>query len=270
MAVSGVVHSENITSGVSIFHLVDIDSTIGLNLSPGSDDINFLLAAPTRNSYFAVGLGDSMKDTLMLVAYVSGDGKHVTVSPRLATGYTEPPYYSGAAITLDSSSSVDGGKFVVKGTCKSCRNWPGGSLNAEGTSQGMSFAVGPSIKLHSDDLRVRVRRHVKYGKFTMNMKQATGPGGLDMLNTSNVTTTTGSERNGDTLSDTDIIRLIHGYILAVAAIFVAPLDLVVAHAIPTHIKWHVILSILYLIMVLGGLALGAASLSKQAIKTSFA
>jgi len=99
----------------------------------------------------------------------------------------------------------------------------------------------------------------------MNMIHATGAGTLDALGT-NDTSTAGGERDGVTQDDKDIIQLGHGYVLGIAAIIVAPLDLLAAHAIPRHIKLHISLSILYFVMVLVGFAMGVAGLSQRFIK----
>jgi len=64
---------ENSTAPVSTLHLDDVGATFAINLSPDSDDVNFFITAPSRNSYFAIGLASSMKNALILVAYISQD-----------------------------------------------------------------------------------------------------------------------------------------------------------------------------------------------------
>lgn len=44
-----------------------------INLTPNSDEVNFYMSWPTWNSYFAIGIGSTMTNSLMLVAYAAGD-----------------------------------------------------------------------------------------------------------------------------------------------------------------------------------------------------
>jgi hypothetical protein len=101
----------------------------------------------------------------------------------------------------------------------------------------------------------------------MDMVQATGLIDLSLndLPTDNFVTS-GSTRVGDTADDNDIMRTVHGYAMATAAIFIAPLDLLAARALTQHIKWHIFASVLYLIVVLAGLALAVLGLSQQLMK----
>jgi hypothetical protein len=59
---------------ISTLYLDDLQAAFSLNVHPTSakNQVNFVMMAPRRYSYFAVGFGLGMKDeVLMLVAYVA-------------------------------------------------------------------------------------------------------------------------------------------------------------------------------------------------------
>lgn len=62
----------------------DTNTAISINLPPDSDDINFLVSTPDWYQYTAIGFGTTMTDALMLVMYLSADGKGEAISPLIA------------------------------------------------------------------------------------------------------------------------------------------------------------------------------------------
>ena len=58
---------------------------LGIN-AVANGDIFFHMSGPVTHSWLGVGIGNEMKDSFMLLAYPSSNGKKVTISPRIATG----------------------------------------------------------------------------------------------------------------------------------------------------------------------------------------
>jgi Cytochrome domain of cellobiose dehydrogenase len=129
---------------------------------------------------------DKMANSLMLIAYPASDGKNVTVSPRLASGDTEPTYTSNVTVQLLGGSEVttspDGSNntLTVNGLCMNCRSWSGGSIDVTSKAQKMIFAYGPYVG-NPDSVNADLRMHSADGVFTMDLIAATGPGGLPVI-----------------------------------------------------------------------------------------
>ncbi|KAH8895278.1 CBD9-like protein [Thozetella sp. PMI_491] len=260
------VKADSPKPAVSNLYFSNLQSSFAINLPPNSDDVNFYLVAPTWYSYFAVGIGSTMAGSLMLVAYSAADNQHVTVSPRLGTGDTEPPYYPGVTVSLSSSSSIQNDSFVVFGTCKGCRAWRGGSLATDSATQPFIFAVGPNLAFASDDLSAGLRRHIGYGHFTMNTTQASGPDASNLFATAafDNTVITGATASGGIHDDADRKALAHGVLMALATLVAAPLDTLVANALRRWIVAHILTSTLLFILVIAGFGTGI-SLSPEYI-----
>jgi len=58
-----------------------------------------------------------MAGSNIFVVYTSGDG-NVTLSPRLASGYTQPDYNGDAQVTLLEGSGVSNGKMIANVKCE--------------------------------------------------------------------------------------------------------------------------------------------------------
>jgi hypothetical protein len=98
------------------------DVTYKLNIpentaSSGSGDIFFQLSAPSTYEWVALGLGTRMSGSNIFVVYTSGDG-NVTLSPRLASGYSQPSYNGDAQVTLLEGSGVSDGKMIANVKCR--------------------------------------------------------------------------------------------------------------------------------------------------------
>lgn len=152
-----------------------------------SNDLYFTFRGPAACSWVAFGLGgqgQQMDGALIFVAYLSENGKNITVSPRLGTGHSQPQYTSDVKVTIMNDthyeSGINGGYFV-NFHCSNCRSWAGGnSIDITSTTQAMIFAMGPDGSLNSDDMNANIEQHNfgSMGGFTLNLKQATGAGGL--------------------------------------------------------------------------------------------
>jgi len=141
------------------------------------------MSGPWSGSWYGFGFGTGMAGSLMFIMYTSQDGKNVTISPRLGTGHVMPLYtgvvgYSlleGSGLVNDSS----GVNMVANVRCTNCRSWAGGQIDATSHSQPMIYAVGnENDQLQTNDHTATIQQHVGYGKFTLDMVNATGAGGV--------------------------------------------------------------------------------------------
>jgi hypothetical protein len=74
-------------TAVSTLTIPETNTLISLNLPPNSNDINFYVSTPDWYQYTAIGFGSSMANALMLVMYLSGDGKSKQPTPFLHLQY---------------------------------------------------------------------------------------------------------------------------------------------------------------------------------------
>ncbi|KAK4097819.1 iron reductase domain protein [Parathielavia hyrcaniae] len=239
-------------AAVSTLFVPDTNTVISINLPPDSEDVNFYVSTPDWYQYTAIGFGASMADSLMLVMYASGDRKGVTVSPRIATGNTEPVWSPSVQLTLHSSTINEDYDMVVNGTCRGCQ----ALIKRTDSASPMMFAVGPSLELSTDDLEARIRRHVAYGQFTVDLVRATGPGGIGSGFSGNATS--GATMSADGLRrDSNKAATAHGILYAIVALAVAPFDSLVAGALGSRWAWlHGVTATIYLAFVMGAMVPG--------------
>jgi len=60
---------------VSNLYISDSQSTVAINLPPNSNDVNFYIQSPIWYSYFAIGIGSEMANSLMLLVYSAADSQ---------------------------------------------------------------------------------------------------------------------------------------------------------------------------------------------------
>ncbi|KAK3688035.1 hypothetical protein B0T22DRAFT_143109 [Podospora appendiculata] len=239
---------------VSTLSIRESRTQFSINLPQDSQDVNFYLSAPDLYAYTAFGFGSSMANALMLVFYPSADYSHVTVSPRLSTGNSEPAFYPNVELTIYPGSFTDtNGTMTVNGTCHACRSWGSGSIDVESTTQPMIFAYGPTLGMGSDDVSAPLRRHMGHGHFTMNMVTATGPGGITTV-PQNITKN--AVFSGGIIDDSDKAATAHGVLFALIALAVAPFDTLVAGLTKRWPAVHTFTSTIYFLMVIGAMVPG--------------
>jgi hypothetical protein len=172
--------------------------TVSLNVpNDNSDTLFFHFTAPAGQEWAAFGLGSRMAGTLMFVTYSSADGKNVTVSPRIATGHVMPTHTNDVTVDLLSGSGIIDGTFVVNAKCNKCRSWNGGSINVDSTSQAMIWAAGDVGDLKSNDLNAQITKHEGYNFFNLDLKAATGTGGVPLVNSTTSAVTGGGPIDSD-------------------------------------------------------------------------
>jgi len=240
----------------------DLNTTISFRFSPDSDDVSFYIQSPDWFQYTAIGLGTAMSNSLMFITYPSSRG--VTISPRLSSGATEPLFYPEARLTIHPNTGLRAHEMIVNATCHNCRTWPGGSLNIASGSQSIIFANGPGIELVSDDVSAGIRRHVGYGSYLLDARNATGSGPVvfperlsagDMVRLENVVQTGGSRA-----------AVIHGVLFVVTTLALGPFDALIAGALARWPVVHVVSASLYVGFVIGSFVPGVM-VSKEHVAT---
>ena len=197
----------------------------------------------------------------------------VTLSPRLATGHTEPTYSPNIQASLLDGSGVTNGTYNANVYCRNCTSWPTGSLNLKSTAQPWIYAIGPSNSFKSDSQTATIQRHEQYGQsicsildfsssssltlgmikgiFTLNMVQATGDGAVP----ADTSTNSGAAAVGSPTTDHDWTAIFHAVITCLAFILLMPLGAVFLR-VAGRFRWHWINQILASTIAFVGVAVG--------------
>ena len=145
------------------------------------------MSAPAAQSWIAFGFGTGMDGALIFVAYTSQDGKNVTLSPRIGSGHDMPTYTSDVDVAILAGTGVVDDMYVVNAQCKHCRKWKTGSghdssIDITSTAQPMIYGIGDApgngSPLKTNSQVAVIQQHSGFGKFTMNLKAATGGAGV--------------------------------------------------------------------------------------------
>jgi hypothetical protein len=175
----------------------------------------------------------------------------VTVSPRIADGHSEPNFAPEIKIDVLEGTGIVDEMFVLKAVCHSCRVWPRGFLGASNAAQPMIYAFGPGNRLQSDDPSVSLKRHTRYGKFNMNMVEATGKGEVPAPSTS----LEGVVIIEGPIKDHHRKSLAHAVLGCLALFVLWPLNVLLAGFL-RNIKIHVVVSVLILMFLVASFGLG--------------
>ncbi|OCK85265.1 iron reductase domain protein [Lepidopterella palustris CBS 459.81] len=242
--------SSDSNPAASTLYLSETGTTFSLNIPNNSSDVYIYFSSPAY-SWFAVGAGDKMAGSLMLIMYPSANNKNVTVSPRIATGNSEPTFAPEIQISVLPGTTIFNDSFVLNAICHNCRSWNGGSLDLTAVSQPWMYAFGPAIDLYSDSPEAPLRRHREYGYFTMDMNQATGLGGVPIPSTS----MNGARLVGDVVMDGDKASVTHGILIVFAVLILYPLNVILVGFFKS-MKFHVVFSIIIMCFILAGFGVG--------------
>lgn len=129
-----------------------------------------------------------MAGSNIFVMYTSAGGSNVTVSPRLADGYSQPDYNSAAQIALLEGSGVEGNTMTANVRCSNCASWEGGSMDFSGSSGSWIYALKSGSSLDSDDTSTSISQHDSKGVFSFDFTQARGGSGVNPFLQSGATT----------------------------------------------------------------------------------
>jgi hypothetical protein len=223
-----------------------------LNVVPETGDIFFHMSAYasiqsniSAFSWMGVGFGGKMEDTFMLIAYPSGNGTGLTISPRIARGHSEPVFQPDVVVEkifsdgyAPAANRVAKSIMIAHGVCRNCTWWTKGALSLDNTKQPFIYALGADpgkgSALESDDPSAGLRRHSFYGHFEGDMTYAIStrehgrvpppndPGG----GASGVADTnfafSFSTKAFDTHDDSEWVPVLHGVIMSLAFILIFP------------------------------------------------
>jgi len=223
-----------------------------LNVVPETGDIFFHMSSYasiqsniSAFTWMGVGFGSQMKDTFMLIAYPSGNGTGLTISPRRATGHSEPVFLPEVVVEkifsddyAPAANQVAHAIMIAHGVCRNCTRWTKDALDLKNTKQPFIYALGADpgkgSALMSDDPNAGLRRHSFYGHFEGDMTYAIStkehgrvpppndPGG----GASGVADTNFafafSTKAFDTHDDEEWAPVAHGVIMSLAFILVFP------------------------------------------------
>lgn len=150
--------------------------------SSGSGDVFFQISAPSTYQWAALGQGRAMSGSNIFAVYTSGDGKNVTLSPRLGTGYSMPSFNSEAQVELLEGSGVANGVMVANVKCSNCNSWSGGTADFTAGSGEWIYAYQSSGgPMDSDDKSATIRQHGSKAAFSWNYASAKGGSSVNPL-----------------------------------------------------------------------------------------
>lgn len=117
-------------------------------------------------------------------------------------------------VTAQDRSGIIHDRYSVIGLCRGCGDKFAIDFNS--TAQPMIYAIGPDdVELNSNSKSAGLRRHEYYGKFTMNMTQAS----LGNIDTGKDFPLNSTSSNGTAVVDHEVHD--HDYKSAVHAVFMA-------------------------------------------------
>lgn len=180
----------------------------------------------------------------------------VTISPRFGTKNAEPSF--APSIKLDilpgTNATSDSDFMIVDAVCHNCRDWGHGKLDITSKAQPMFYAFGPGNVLQSDSKSADLRRHARYGFFTMDMTAATGPGGVP----ANSTQMNGAATIGDIVVDHSRTSHAHTIMGCLALFIIWPLNVLVVGFFK-NIKIHIGLSVVIVVFLIISIVLGIST-----------
>ena len=187
--------------------------------------------------------------------YPNKDGDNVTISPRIGNNKAEPTFTSSVNLEVLPGTTVNNDSmFVLRAVCHNCRRWSGGSLDVRSTAQPMIYAFGHGYPLYSDSQSANLKRHIRYGHFTMDMVAATGAGGVP----ANSTAISGVKMVGKMTRDHDRANLAHTIIGCLALFVIWPLNVLFAGFFK-NIRIHVATSVVIMAFLIVAYALGIST-----------
>ncbi|KAK9801578.1 hypothetical protein SCARD494_00630 [Seiridium cardinale] len=243
----------------SLFISPSRDVAFALNVPSDSEtDLYFSLMLPKSVTWGAIGLGSSkMAGSLILVAYSSSSGKNVTLSPRIASGHSEPVYTSDIEVeALDGTGLSSDTRYIFNGRCSNCRSWNGGSIDVTSKSQSFLYATGPDGDIDSDALDAPLKMHLNYGNFKLDMVHATSSvNAAPAIPISNTTDSVATTQGLSVTGSRDIAAQAHAVIMVFCFVGLFPFGIFVLR-LGNWVRWHAVNQGLALIGVVVGFGLG--------------
>ena len=241
----------------STYYLPKTETQFSVNVDNATNDIFIYFTSPAY-SWVGFGFGLHMENSLMFILYPSSDGNNVTVSPRFGAKNAEPSFSPSINLEILPGTTISNDSmFILRAVCHNCRSWQNGALDVTSKKQPMIYAFGPGDVLQSNSPSANLRRHVRYGQFTMDLTAATGQGGVP----SKSSATNGVTLVGDMVRDHDRKNLAHTVIGCLALFVLWPLNVLIAGFLK-NIKIHIGVNIVIMAFLIISYAFGIATSSQ--------
>ncbi|KAF2664617.1 CBD9-like protein [Microthyrium microscopicum] len=252
-----------INSSTYIYAQNGANITVSLTAAADTNDLYFRISAPGAYDWVSVGVGASMKGAFTLIAYPNKKGNAMTLSPRQATGNSEPTYNKNIDCKLvgDSNPNSPGDNIDMSIICRNAAQYSSPSLDLSSKEAPFMWALGRTTFKNgtnaNDSPSADLRSHSAHATFTIDMTQATVPS-----NSNDTIPTLGSEVSGasshsNVETTRDYLSPGHAIATIVALIVLIPLDSMMRMCIKT-VKFHIFMYILITILFIVGSALGFA------------
>jgi hypothetical protein len=243
----------------STFFLAETETQFSLNIASDSDDVQIYFASPAY-SWVGVGFGQEMENSLMFIMYANQRGDNVTISPRIGSKNAEPVFTDKVDLEVLPGTKIDedDSMMVARAVCRNCR----GFFKVKETKQPMMYAFGHG-GLFSNSLSANLKRHIRYGRFTIDMVAATGTSGVPAKSNA----MSGVGEVGEMVRDHDRANLAHAIIGCLALFVIWPLNVLFAGFFK-NIRIHVGISVVIMVFLVVAYTLGIST-SAQFNRASF-
>lgn len=198
-----------------------------------------------------------MAGSLILLVYSSSTGTNLTLSPRIASGHSEPVYTPDIKVeALEGTGLVNNSRYVFNGRCSNCRTWNGGSLDVTSESQSFLYATGPDGDIDSDALDAPLKMHLTYGNFKLDMVHATTTSSAaPVIPVSNTTDLVATVQGLSVTDKRDTAAQAHAVIMVICFVGLFPFGILVLR-LGNWVRWHAVNQGLASIGVIVGFGLG--------------
>lgn len=169
----------------------------------------------------------------------------VTLSPRLGAKAAEPSFTTKATIDILPGTQINDSMLILHARLRNAREF----MDVTSQAQPMMYAFGHGNRLMSDSPSANLKRHIRYGHFTMNLQAATGPSGVPSPSNA----PSGVIMVGEMTRDHDRANLAHAVVGCLALFVIWPLN-VLAAGFFKNIKIHIGVSITIVLFL--GIAYG--------------
>jgi hypothetical protein len=237
------------TIPASTFFLEETETQFSINVANDSSDVFLYFTSPAY-SWVGVGFGEKMENSLMFVMYPSEKGDNVTISPRIGSKNAEPTFTSKINLEVLPGTTVNDSMLLLKAVCHNCRDF----MDVKAVSQPMMYAFGHATRLYSNSQTANLKRHIRYGHFTMDMVAATGAGGVPAKNEVD----SGIKMMGGMTRDHDRANLAHAVIGCLALFVIWPLNVLFAGFFK-NIRIHIGISVVIMVFLVVAYALGIST-----------
>lgn len=240
------------TTPQSTFYLPETQTqfSISINNSTTQDAGVYIYFTSPAYSWVGVGFGSTMENSLMFIMYPSARGDGAVFSPRSGSKNAEPSWDPSVSFHFLNKTSIDDDMMTVRVKCADCI----GGLGSDPSSVPMMYAFGPGSALYSNELDAGLKRHVRYGHFTMDLVAASGQnGGVPGKSDAN----SGVTMVGEMVKDRDYRGIVHAVLGCLALFVIWPINVLIAGFIKSR-RWHVGVSILVFVFLIVAFAVGGA------------